>query len=86
MPTSRVASRAFEYMFDMLGCGPEDILHCSSSFRYDLMTAHDLGIKNKVWVNRGHEAGQPLLRLYGNRRYFRAIAIGVGLNGKTQAR
>lgn len=28
--------KAFEYMFDMLGCGPEDILHCSSSFRYDL--------------------------------------------------
>ncbi|HEY0275394.1 MAG TPA: haloacid dehalogenase type II [Paenirhodobacter sp.] len=51
--------RAFEYMFDMLGCGPEDILHCSSSFRYDLMSAHDLGIKNKVWVNRGHEPANP---------------------------
>jgi len=51
--------RAFEYMFDMLGCGPEHILHCSSSFRYDLMSAHDLGIKNKVWVNRGHEPANP---------------------------
>ncbi|WP_431324060.1 haloacid dehalogenase type II [Rhizobium sp. YTU87027] len=51
--------RAFEYMLDMLGCGPEDILHCSSSFRYDLMSAHDLGIKNKVWVNRGHEPATP---------------------------
>lgn len=51
--------RAFEYMFDMLGCGPEDIVHCSSSFRYDLMSAHDLGIKNKVWVNRGHEPANP---------------------------
>ncbi|NPU15421.1 haloacid dehalogenase type II [Bradyrhizobium sp. 83012] len=51
--------RAFEYMFDMLGCGPEDITHCSSSFRYDLMTAHDLGIKSKVWVNRGHEPANP---------------------------
>lgn len=51
--------QAFEYMFDMLGCGPEDILHCSSSFRYDLMSAHDLGIKNKVWVNRGHEPANP---------------------------
>lgn len=51
--------RAFEYMFDMLGCGPEDVLHCSSSFRYDLMSAHDLGIKNKVWVNRGHEPANP---------------------------
>ncbi len=51
--------KAFEYMFDMLGCGPQDILHCSSSFRYDLMTAHDLGIRNKVWVNRGHEPANP---------------------------
>jgi 2-haloacid dehalogenase len=51
--------QAFEYMFDMLGCGPEDILHCSSSFRYDLMSAHDLRITNKVWVNRGHEPANP---------------------------
>lgn len=47
--------QAFEFMFDTLGCGPEDVLHCSSSFRYDLMTAYDLGIKNKAFVNRGHE-------------------------------
>jgi len=51
--------KAFEYMFDMLGCGPEDVLHCSSSFRYDLMTAYDLGIKHKVWVERGHEPANP---------------------------
>jgi 2-haloacid dehalogenase len=51
--------RAFEYMFDKLGCGPQDILHCSSSFRYDLMSAHDLRIRNKVWVNRGHEPANP---------------------------
>ena len=51
--------QAFEYMLDQLGCGPEDILHCSSSFRYDLMSAHDLGIRNKVWVNRGHEPANP---------------------------
>jgi 2-haloacid dehalogenase len=51
--------KAFEYMFDMLNCGPEDILHCSSSFRYDLMSAHDLGIQNKVWVNRRHEPANP---------------------------
>jgi 2-haloacid dehalogenase len=49
----------FEYMLDALGCGPEDITHVSSSFRYDLMTAYDLGIKSKVWVNRGHEPANP---------------------------
>jgi 2-haloacid dehalogenase len=47
--------QAFEYMFDMLGCGPEDVLHCSSSYRYDLMTAYDMGIRMKAFVNRGHE-------------------------------
>ncbi len=47
--------QAFEYMLDQLGCGPEDILHVSSSPRYDLMSANDLGIRNKAFVARGHE-------------------------------
>lgn len=47
--------QAFEYMLDQLGCGPEEILHVSSSMRYDLMSANDMGIRNKVFVNRGHE-------------------------------
>lgn len=51
--------KAFEYMFDTLGCGPEDITHVSSSFRHDLMSAYDIGIKSKVWVNRGHEPANP---------------------------
>ncbi len=49
----------FERMFEILGCGPEDVTHVSSSFRYDLMTAYDLGIRSKVWVNRGHEPANP---------------------------
>ncbi len=51
--------RAFEFLLDQLGCGPEDILHVSSSLRYDLMTAHDMGIRNKVFVARGHEPSTP---------------------------
>lgn len=49
----------FERMFEILGCGPQDITHVSSSFRYDLMTAHDLNITSKVWVDRGHEPANP---------------------------
>jgi 2-haloacid dehalogenase len=51
--------QAFEYMFDQLGANPEDFLHVSSSPRYDLMPATDLGIKNKAFVNRGHEPSTP---------------------------
>lgn len=51
--------RGFEYMLDMLGARPEDVLHVSSSLRYDLMTAHDLGIRDKVYVNRGFEPSTP---------------------------
>jgi FMN phosphatase YigB (HAD superfamily) len=47
--------QAFEYMFDQLGCGPQDVLHVSASPRYDLMVANDLGITHKVHVNRGFE-------------------------------
>ena len=51
--------QAFEYMIDSLGCNPEDVLHVSSSLRYDLMSARDMGIVNKVFVNRRHEPGCP---------------------------
>ncbi|MEX0761244.1 MAG: haloacid dehalogenase type II [Dehalococcoidia bacterium] len=50
---------AFEHMFNELGCGPEDIVHVSSSLRYDLMSANDLRITNKVYVNRGYEPSTP---------------------------
>jgi len=51
--------QAFEYMFDRLGCNPEDVLHVSSSLRYDLMSAADMGIKNTVFVDRGHGPSSP---------------------------
>ncbi|MGN6232577.1 MAG: haloacid dehalogenase type II [Trinickia sp.] len=56
--------QGFEYMFDQLDCNPEDVLHVSSSPRYDLMTAHDLGIKHKAFVNRGHEPAAPYYESY----------------------
>jgi len=51
--------QAFEYMLDNLGCRPDEILHVSSSLRYDLMSADDIGIKHKVFVARGHEPSTP---------------------------
>ena len=54
--------KAFEFMLDSLGCNPEDMLHVSSSLRYDLMSADDLGIVDKVFVNRGHGPGNPAYR------------------------
>jgi len=42
-------------MFDKLNCNPEDVLHVSSSPRYDLLTAHDIGVKHKAFIKRGHE-------------------------------
>ncbi|MCQ4159658.1 haloacid dehalogenase type II [Roseomonas sp. GC11] len=54
--------QAFEYMFDQLGCDPKDILHVSSSYRYDLMSAYDLRIGHRAHVARGHE---PVTPYYG---------------------
>ena len=48
--------QAFEYMFDQLGCAPEEAMHVSSSFRYDHMSARDMGFGARVFVARGHEA------------------------------
>ncbi len=53
---------AFEAMIDTLGCAPEELLHVSSSFRYDLIPAQLMGIKNKAFVNRNHE---PYCQGYG---------------------
>jgi 2-haloacid dehalogenase len=47
--------RAFEYTFDKLGVTPDDLVHVSASPMYDLRSAADLGIKNKVYVDRGFE-------------------------------
>ena len=51
--------RAFEYMLDQLGCSPDDILHVSSSMRYDHLSAADMGIRNRAFVARGHEPFNP---------------------------
>jgi 2-haloacid dehalogenase len=68
----------FEYMFDQLGCGPEEMMHCSSSFRYDLMTASDLGFMAKAFIDRGHE---PSSDQYGVNRLsdFRQLPELLGL-------
>ncbi|WP_193179566.1 haloacid dehalogenase type II [Nisaea sediminum] len=66
--------QAFEYMFDTLGCGPEHFMHVSSSLRYDLMSASDLRIGRRVFVERGHGPGNPA---YG----YQAIPDLGGLPG-----
>jgi 2-haloacid dehalogenase len=43
-----------------------------------LMTAYDLGIKSKVWVNRGHEPANPFYE-YTEVKNIGALAAGVGL-------
>jgi 2-haloacid dehalogenase len=70
--------RAFEYMLDELGCAPEDMLHVSSSLRYDLMSANDLGFTHKAFVARGHEPPNPA---YGYREIkdIGGLAALVGL-------
>ncbi|EKG22128.1 Haloacid dehalogenase/epoxide hydrolase [Macrophomina phaseolina MS6] len=56
--------QGFEFMFERLGCKPEDVLHVSSSLRYDLMTAESMGIKHKAFVKRGHEPSTPYYNYY----------------------
>ncbi|MEM6466619.1 MAG: HAD-IA family hydrolase, partial [Pseudomonadota bacterium] len=47
--------QAFEYMLDQLGCTPEEVMHVSCHYRYDIMTAHDMGFGRRVFVDRGVE-------------------------------
>jgi 2-haloacid dehalogenase len=70
--------QAFETMFDRLGCGPQHMMHVSSSFRYDLLTASDLGFTATVFVDRHHE---PAIEGYGACRItdIRQLPALVGL-------
>ncbi|WP_158893232.1 MULTISPECIES: haloacid dehalogenase type II [unclassified Pseudomonas] len=73
-------AQAFEYMFEQLGCGPQDMMHVSSSFRYDLMTAADLGFMARAFIDRGHE---PACDGYGVERLtdIRQLPGLLGLPG-----
>ena len=51
--------QAFEYMLDQLAADPAEMMHVSSSFRYDQMSAFDLGFGARVFVARGHEPANP---------------------------
>ena len=71
--------QAFEYMLDNLGCGPEDVLHVSSSPRYDLMSANDMGIRNKAFVARGHEPAPAAAYSYHEIKDIGGLPALVGL-------
>jgi len=51
--------RPFEYMLDQLNCEPSDIVHVSSSLRYDIVTAHALRFPHLVHVDRGYDQFEP---------------------------
>ena len=51
--------QAFEYMLDQLGCGPQDILHVSSSLRYDLIPAHDLRVETRSTSTAATSPARP---------------------------
>ncbi|WP_419999870.1 haloacid dehalogenase type II [Streptomyces boninensis] len=56
--------RAFEFLHEQLGCAPHETLHVSSSPRYDLMSATDLGVRDTVYLNRGTEQPAPGYRAH----------------------
>ncbi|WP_190812785.1 haloacid dehalogenase type II [Saccharopolyspora pogona] len=51
--------QAFEYMLGQLGAERHEILHVSSHIWYDVIPAHELRIKHKVYVNRGYDPSVP---------------------------
>lgn len=55
--------QAFRFLLDQLDCGPDDIVHVSSSCQYDLRPATDLGVRRLVLVNRGDEPVYSWLHL-----------------------
>jgi 2-haloacid dehalogenase len=61
MGTYKPRLGAFEYMFDKLGVKPDELVHVSASPMYDLRSAAVMGIKDKVYVDRGFEQDEHWL-------------------------
>jgi 2-haloacid dehalogenase len=53
--------RAFEYTLDKLGATPDELVHVSASPMYDHRPAAIMGIKDKVYVDRGFEPDEHWL-------------------------
>jgi 2-haloacid dehalogenase len=53
--------RAFDHLLDRLGVTPDEIVHVSSSPKYDLRPAADRGLQHKVYMDRGFEPDHPWL-------------------------
>lgn len=64
---------AFLYLFDALGCRPEQLIHVSASITYDHRPAADLAIGTRIWVNR-EELEDLLAALKGTVGYYSAPA------------
>ena len=56
--------QAFDHMLEQLGAKPEEMMHVSSSYRYDQMSAFDLRFGARVFVARGHEPDNPFYRTH----------------------
>ena len=73
-------------MLDQLGCGPQDILHVSSSLRYDLVPAHDLRIQKQGLRQPRLRAQYALLRLPRGRLFRRPRRTARRLKPLARAR
>ncbi len=62
--------RPFQAALRRFGCKPEEILHVSSGFKYDIPPAHELGIRT-AWINRKSE---PSPKTEGADYEFRNLA------------
>jgi 2-haloacid dehalogenase len=71
---------AFEYMLERLGCPPDEIVHVSSSPRYDLITARELGFPHLVLLDRDYEPPEPWIGYQAIRDLAELPALLAGEN------
>ena len=77
--------KAFEFMLDTLGCGPEEIVHVSSSVEYDLRPASELGITHRVLLNRSRTPKQPWIG-YDELKDLSELPAYLGIGGAPAAK
>ena len=58
------AREAFEYALRAAGRTPAQIIHVAQGFEYDIIPTHGLGLRRRIWINRGGRRGSRAFMPY----------------------
>jgi 2-haloacid dehalogenase len=69
----------FRYTFRELGVDQDDVVHVAQGFNYDIMPAHELGLR-RIWINRRGIQGDPAYGPYHEQKDLTGVPALLGID------